>query len=205
MGLLSAGSTLTRLKVINSVSAEILRGVPDALAKNCFKDIDQTTDERSYGWVCFDNFLDSAWKTAPPEKAEFLAFALRLDTRRIAPAIFRKHFMIAMEKEQAEKDGENRKYISKNRKYEIREQVKFRLMSKTLPVPAVFDVSWNIHDNIIYFGSIRDKIVDMFMDHFKKSFGLDLERLTPYCLARGFVNPGLLHKLESAESVDFGK
>ena len=39
------------------------------------------------------------WRSAPPEKGAYLAFALRLDTRRIPPAVLKKYVTIALREE----------------------------------------------------------------------------------------------------------
>ena len=205
MGILSAGMAFTRFRVISAVSPEILRQTLEALKKKSFKEIDQGTEERSFGWVCFDNFLDAEWRVAPPEKGEFLAFALRLDTRRIAPAVMRKYFRLALEREMQEQNRAGRKFISKERKKELREEVEHRLMARTLPIPAVFDVVWNPRDNIIYFWSIRDKMIELFMEYFNISFDLRLERLTPYVRARELVDPACAAAMETVEPADFTK
>lgn len=201
MSLMAASSTLTRFRLVNPATPDTLRQIPQALIKNSFRDIDQTTDERAYGWVCFDNFLDSEWLAAPPEKGEYMAFALRLDTRRIPPAVFRKYLRLALEKEMRDNKASGRSFISKERKVELREQVRLSLMAKTLPIPAVFDVVWNLRENMVYFSSVREKMIDLFMEYFSHSFDLHLEQITPLTL--GLADPSLAKTLETAEATDF--
>ena len=205
MGLLSSSVAFSRFRINGEVSSGLLSQIPAALIRNSFRDIDRTTDERSFGWVCFDNFLDSEWAGAPPEKGEFMVFALRLDTRRVAPAVLRKHFRMALEKEMSEQNKESRKFISKGRKKEIKEQVSAALLATTLPVPAVFDVAWNLRDNIVYFASVREKIIELFMQNFKQTFDLYLERITPYASARYLIASDRITALEAMESADFGE
>jgi hypothetical protein len=67
----------------------------------CLAAIDATTDERSFGWTNIDDMLDVGFTQSPPEKAHYLAFSLRLETRRVQPAVFKKHYQIALKAETA--------------------------------------------------------------------------------------------------------
>ena len=54
--------------------------IPDKLRQFAFRDIDDLPEMQAYGWVCFEDMLDSEWRTAPPHKGAYLLFSLRLDT-----------------------------------------------------------------------------------------------------------------------------
>ncbi len=183
MGLLSASGSFTRFNIVEDVSDDVIRRAPELLRKNAFKDIDHTADERSFGWVCFEDMLDNEWRTAPPEKGAYLAFALRLDTRRIPPAVMKKHVRIALDAEKEALKDTGKSFISKDRKKEIAEQVTLKLRARTLPIPAVFDVVWNLTTHQILLNSTNNKLLEMFEDLFTLTFELHLEPTTPYFLA----------------------
>ncbi|NJB68975.1 DNA recombination-dependent growth factor C [Desulfobaculum xiamenense] len=180
MGFLSASSTFTRYRLIEEVPDSLWPQIPDRLKRNAFQDIDDTADERSFGWVSFENMLDNEWLTAPPDKGQYLAFALRLDTRRVSAAVVKKHVQIAQDIELERVREQGKKFVSRERRNEIKEQVMLRLRARTLPVPAYFDVVWNIRDNVIYLASSQSKLRSLFEDLFTLSFDLHLEPLTPY-------------------------
>ncbi|THB69780.1 MAG: hypothetical protein D6E12_04070 [Desulfovibrio sp.] len=183
MGFLSAGASFSRYRLVEPAPDDTIRELHDRLRRHSFRDIDDTVEERSWGWVSFEDMLDHRFHTAPPEKGEFAAFSLRLDTRRIPPAVMKKHFTIALNQELAKAKEEGRKFVSKERKRELKENVQLQLMGRTLPIPAVFDVVWNIPNGTILFGSVRPKVQDLFTSHFTETFDLHLELLTPAALA----------------------
>ncbi len=183
MGFLSASTSFVRYRVLGDVPRELWTQLEDKLKEHGFQDIDHTSDERSFGWVSIDNMLDTSWSEASPFKGEFAAFALRLDTRRISPAVYKKHYQMALEELTAQMKEQGTPFVGRDRKKELKDQVKLKLLGRTLPVPAVFDVIWNMQNNRIALASTQDKVRQLFEDLFTQTFELHLEPLTPYYLA----------------------
>ncbi|PKN09937.1 MAG: hypothetical protein CVU73_03075 [Deltaproteobacteria bacterium HGW-Deltaproteobacteria-8] len=204
MAILSTSLGLTRYRVVEAIPDSLWRESPKRLKDNAFRDIDATTDERSWGWCNIDNMLDMEWAESPPEKGHYLCFSLRLDTRRIPPAVFKKHCMIALAGELEQAKAEGKAFISKDRRREIREMVMLRLRARSLPVPAVFDAVWNMQTGRILFASTNAKAKTLFEDHFNLSFGLTLEPLTPFFLAASMLGgDAAISRLEALESSNF--
>lgn len=205
MGILSSSVSLTRYKIISEVKDSVIRQATDRLTEYSFRDIDNTIEERSFGWVGFEDMLDSALASAPPQKAHYLAFALRLDTRRIAPAVFKKHFRLALDRmrEQVKDPGAGRRFFSRDDLRELREQVKQQLLGKTLPVPAVFDVVWNLDTHVVYLASTRAKTRDMFEELFARTFEAHLAPLTPYFAALDILGEKARPDLDALEPGEF--
>ena len=99
MGILSASCSFTRFKITEPVPKELWMEIPAKLRQFAFQDIDDIAEERGWGWTSFEDMLDMQWRSAPPEKGAYLAFALRLDTRRIPPAVLKKYVTIALREE----------------------------------------------------------------------------------------------------------
>ena len=100
MGILSASCSFTRFKITEPVPKELWMEIPAKLRQFAFQDIDDIAEERGWGWTSFEDMLDMQWRSAPPEKGAYLAFALRLDTRRIPPAVLKKYVTIALREEE---------------------------------------------------------------------------------------------------------
>ncbi len=96
-----------------------------------------------------------------------------------------------------------KKYISKDRKKEIIEQVKLRLRARTLPIPAVFEVIWDYSHKTIYFASVQRKVIDMFTEYFVRSFDVHIEQVLPYSLAQNILGSGCEDKLDELEPTTF--
>jgi len=199
MGILSTSLSLTRYKIVGNVPDALWPEIQTRLLKFSFRDIDNTADERSFGWVCFDNMLDPAWQTAPPEKGEYLTFALRLDTRRLPAAVLNKHFQLFLNDYMADLKQKGIETISRQKKKELKDMVRAQLMAKILPVPAYFDVVWDMGKNIVYFASTRPKILELFEELFTRTFELHLEPQNPFFMALNILGEEQLSKLEALE------
>lgn len=203
MPILSASLGLTRYRVVEDVPDSLWREAPKLLKDNAFRDIDQTVDERSFGWCNIDNMLDMDWADSPPEKGQYLCFSLRLDTRRIPPAVFKKHVLIALAQELVQAKAEGKAFLSKDRRREIKDQVMLRLRARSLPIPAVFDAVWSMQSRRILFCSTNSKAKQLFEDLFQTTFGLTLEPLTPFFLAMDMLGEAAASRLENLEPTSF--
>lgn len=201
--ILSASLGITRYRVVEEIPDSLWREVPKRLQDNAFRDIDATTDERSWGWCNLDNMLDMDWAESPPEKGHYMCFSLRLDTRRIPPAVFKKHCMIALAQELNQAKAEGKAFISKDRRREIKDQVMLRLRARSLPIPAVFDAIWNTQTGRVLLLTTNSKVKTMFEDHFNLSFGLELEALTPFAMAVDMLGEEVVSRLENLEPTNF--
>ncbi len=182
MGFFSTSSSITRYKIVGEVDERLWENIPDLLKKFSFQDIDEVVDELSFGWVCFDNMLDNMWNTSSPYKGEYVVFSLRIDKRKISPAVFKKYYQLAL-KEIADED-KDLKFLPKNKKQEIKENLRLRLLQKTLPVPSVTDVIWDFKKGYVYLFTTNKSTKEIFQDLFIRSFNLGLVQITPYELGK---------------------
>ena len=203
MSFLKASTSFTRFRIIDDVPADLWPAIPEKLRQFAFLDIDDIAEERAFGWTSFDDMLDTEWKLSPPEKADYLTFSLRLDTRRIPPAVLKKHTLIAVREEEKKAKEQGREYLSRTRKKEIQDAVRGTLMTRFLPIPAEFNVVWNTRDNIVYFASTQEKVIHLFTEFFSLTFDLDLEQLTPFTLATRIMGEESSKKLENIELTRF--
>lgn len=187
MSFLKSTTSFTRFRITDPVPSSLWAEVLDKLRQHSFKDIDEIPEERSEGWVSFEDMLDLDFTSSPVEKGVYLAFSLRLDTRRVPPAVIKKHVAIALKKEEASNREIGKKFVARGRKIELKEQVMLRLRMRFLPIPAEFQVVWNTTDNIVYFASTQGKMIELFQTLFIRTFDLHLEPLTPYSLAASII------------------
>ncbi|MDR2489523.1 MAG: recombination-associated protein RdgC [Desulfovibrio sp.] len=183
MSFLKTSSSFTRFRIVDPVPQTLWGEIPDRLRRNCFTDIDELPEERSFGWTTFEDILNTVWDINPVEKGSYLTFCLRLDTRRVPPAVIKKHLALALMREESHNREQGRKFISRERKKEIKEQVMLRLRMRFLPIPAEFQVVWNTVKSILYFASTQQKMLDLFEDLFIRTFELHIVPLSPYELA----------------------
>lgn len=204
MGLMSASVGLTRYGLVEEeVPTSLWMEIVDRLRGHAFRDIDATAEERSFGWVSFENMLDAQFAQAPPEKGPYLVFTLRLDTRRIPPAVLKKHVTIALQEALQSLREQGKKFMTREQKAEIREQVILSLRARTLPIPACFDVCWDTMEHKVYLASVQPKVQALFEELFTHTFGLHLEPLTPYFLGRQLLDHDVRSALDDWEPTIF--
>ena len=172
--MLSASTlNVTKLRVsFNAVNRLALTCMEarDRLNAHHFQPIDNTVMERSFGWCAWNDITDIELKESAPEiGGGHLAFALRIDLRKIAPPLLKKEYAVAL------KEEAGKKFISRELKLEIKELVKMRLMARTLPTPKSIGVVWDTVNNAVYFLSTNDKEIELFKELFTKTFNLELE------------------------------
>ncbi|MDR2162079.1 MAG: recombination-associated protein RdgC [Desulfovibrio sp.] len=187
MSFTKTSTSFTRYRLAEPVPASLWPEVPDRLRRFAFQDIDDLPEERSFGWTAFEDMLDTLWHRHPADKGAYLAFSLRLDTRRVPPGVIKKHVAVALRKEEDALHAQGKKFIARERKKEIREQVVLRLRQRFLPIPAQFEVVWNTAASTLLFTSTQQKMRDMFEELFVRTFDLHLTSLTPYELAAGLL------------------
>lgn len=203
MSFLKASTSFTRFRVIDEMPADLWASIPDKLKQFAFQDIDDIPQERSFGWTNFDDMLDTAWRLSPPEKADYITFTLRLDTRRIPPAVLKKHTRLAVQEEEARIRELGKKFVSRERKKELTEQVKLRLMGRFLPIPAEFQVVWATRSGRVYLASTHAKVIELFLDYFIRTFDVHLEQLLPYGLALSLLGDDASSRLDAVEATSF--
>lgn len=203
MGFANSSCSFSRFRIIDPVTDTIINDIPQRLARFAFNDIEDMPEMQAYGWVSFEDMLDSKWEAAGPFKGAYAVFSLRLDTRRIPAGVIKKHVALAIKDEKARLAQNNQKFISRERKKELREQVLLKLRERFLPVPAEFNVIWNLQTGDVWFASIQGKMIELFMEYFLNTFELHLEQITPYTLALGILGEAASAPLDALEATQF--
>lgn len=167
-GILSTTTDLTIYMIDNPAAV-----TADKLKRHAFRPIDDlNTEELAVGWTSIDAMLDTAWEGGPPEKGEWLCFALRVDKRAIPGAVFKKHYAEALKEEEAALASGEQKFISRSRKAELKEQVKLRLLPAIEPAPSIVDVAMNMHSGLLLVASSAKALLAHLEELMATSFGV---------------------------------
>ena len=202
MGFLASSCSFTRFRIIDPVPDDLWAEIPQLLKNGAFLDIDDTTEDQADGWVSFDDYLDTAWQAGPPQIGAYIAFSLRVDTRRIPAGVLRKHLVLALKREKAENEKNGKKFISRERRKELKELVQISLRRRFLPVPGEFNVIWNTANNEIWFASTQEKMIELFVQRFLDTFKLHIEQLTPPDLALSILGKDAEEAVHDADQAD---
>jgi len=193
VGLLSGSASYIRYRVTGDVPEAVKPFALEKLQWHAFHEIDPgTLTDKSIGWVSAENMSLTKFDDMHFAKDPYLVFAMRVDTRRIPPIALRAA-VLREELKAKEKTGYER--LNKKHKMEIREEQTQRMLQKVLPLPAVYDVCWNIGADEVLFFSTSKKANEEFVAFFFRAFDLKLKAKTPAVLAAE-VRP------DSAEDID---
>ena len=185
MGFLKGSASFVRFSVEGELPENPLDFIADRVVSFCFRDIDDTYDEYSIGWVSILNMFDSQFKYASYAAGDYITLTLRMDERKVSSAILKK--VIQKEEERVRLEKELPK-LSRAVKVEIKDRVRTELMRKAIPIPTVFELCWSLSDSTLIFFSTNKKAQAILEDYFKESFGLLIKQQIPYITAEHLLD-----------------
>lgn len=193
MGFLKGSASFVRFSVAGELPENSLDFIAQRVIAFSFKDIDDTYDEYSIGWVSVLNMFDSQFAYASYVAGDYITLTLRIDERKVSPAILKK--IVQKEEERVRREQQVPK-LSRSMKVQIKERVRTELMRKAIPIPSIYELCWSLTDSTLYFFSTNKKVHAILEDFFKESFGLLIRQQIPYTTAEHLLDEDMLDKLE---------
>ena len=196
MGLLSRTSTFVRYSVEGQLPEKFWDFAAERIAQFSFKDIDDTFDEYSIGWVAVDNMFDSDFAHASYAVGDLVVLSLRIDERKVSPSLLKK---FSLKEEERIKKERQLPRLSRSQRVQIKEDIRLQLVKKALPLPSVYELSWNLSNNTILFYSISVKAQSTLEDFFKECFGLSIILQVPYLAAANLLDHSEQERLKDIQ------
>ena len=191
MGFLSNTTNLCRFQVIGNLPPAdgLFQFFSEALTRHAFRPIDATIDEMSTGWTSLFDKSESGFDNPGMFwLGDHLAFSIRQDRRKIPGAALKESIQKAFDEFLTAHPGLRR--VPKQKREEIKEAVRLRLLAKTVPTPTANDIVWDLKTNVITFCNISTAAMDTFDQLFRKTFpDLRLRFITPYDVAMACAIP----------------
>lgn len=193
MALLKGSASFVRFSVDGELPENPLDFIADRVVAFSFKDIDDTYDEYSIGWVSILNMFDSQFQYASYAAGDYITLTLRVDERKVSSAILKK--IVQKEEERVRIEKELPK-LSRSMKVEIKDRIRTELMRKAIPIPTTFELCWSLSNSTIIFFSTNKKAQALLEDYFKESFGLLIKQQIPYITAEHLLGEEQIAALE---------
>ncbi len=193
MGFIKGTASFVRFGVEGELPENIWDFIADRVVSFGFRDIDDTYDEDSLGWVSVLNMFDTEFEYASYAAGNYVTLSMRLDERKVSSTIVKK--FVQKEEERVKKEKQIPK-ISRSMRAEIKERIQNELMRKALPMPAVFDMCWNLENSTVLFFSTNKKAQALLEDLFKETFGLTLIQQIPYLCGEHVLSEDDVEKLD---------
>ena len=90
MGLLSNSGSFVRFSVEGEMPSSFWDFAAERIVRKAFRDIDDSYEEYSIGWVSVMNMFDSEFAYASYAAGDYIALTMRIDERKVAPAELKK-------------------------------------------------------------------------------------------------------------------
>ncbi|HIP40483.1 MAG TPA: DNA recombination-dependent growth factor C [Desulfocapsa sulfexigens] len=193
MGFIKGTASFVRFGVEGELPENIWDFIADKVVSFAFRDIDDTYDEYSLGWVSVLNMFDTEFEYASYAAGNYVTLSMRLDERKVSSTIVKK--FVQKEEERVKKEKQIPK-IARSMRVEIKERIQNELMRKALPMPAVFDMCWNLENSTVLFFSTNKKAQALLEDLFKETFGLTLIQQIPYLCGEHVLDEDDVDKLD---------
>ncbi len=200
MGFITGSSSFVRFSVEGELPPNPLDFIADRIQSFSFRDIDDSFDEYSIGWVSVLNMFDTDFRYASYVNGDYITLTLRIDERKVSAAIVKKYVQKEEERFKAEKQVPK---VPRSKKVEIKERVTTELMRKAIPMPSTCDLCWSLSESILLFFSTNKKTHAVLEDFFKESFGLMLKQQIPYVVGEGLLSEEDVAKLANIKPDTF--
>ncbi len=193
MGFVSGSASLVCFDVEGELPENPLDFIAERIMAFSFQDIDETIDEYSIGWVSVLDMFDAGFEYASYLAGDYVTLRLRVDERKVSSAILKKY--VQKEEERVRKE-KNIPKIGRSLKVEIKERVRTELTRKSFPIPAIYDLVWDLSHSRVMFFSTNKKAQCLLEDYFKETFGLLLKQQIPYIVAEHFLDEEKMQQLD---------
>lgn len=178
MGVFSGPITFRRFQVTGDLPEGFRDQFVEAIARRAHREVDPNSeDERSWGWVCAGDILDTDFVHDKLLVGNYYLLQLRVDTLKV-PAGALKIYLIRAENEF--KQAMNREKLTKADKEDVKDRVVKALRKRVLPVIKGYDVAWNIQTGVVRLWTHDKTVGDLFQELFVDTFGLRLVPRTPF-------------------------
>ncbi|MBM9537278.1 recombination-associated protein RdgC [Desulfobulbus alkaliphilus] len=193
MGLLTGSASIIRFSVVGDLPESFWDFAEERIAVHRFKDIDDTLDEFSIGWVSVADMFDTDFAYSSYAAGDYVVLTMRVDERKVSPSVLKKY--VTKEEERIKREKQIPR-LSRAARLEIKERIHAELIRKSLPVPSTYDLCWNLTDNTLLFFSTSKKAMALLEDLFKETFNLSLILQIPWLIGLQMAEGDSLDKYE---------
>lgn len=200
MSLLSRSASYVRYAVEGELPENFWEFAARRIADYAFRDIDESAEERSVGWVSVLNMFDSEFAFTSYAAGDHILLSLRIDERRVSPKVLKKFALKEEERIKRERQLPN---LARAHRLEIKESVRLMLMHRAAPTPEVYDLCWNLAEASLLFFTTSQKAQELLEEFFRETFGLSLILQVPYLTAEKLLPPDRHQSLAGLEPTIF--
>jgi hypothetical protein len=140
--------------------------------------------------------FDSDFAHASYAVGDQVVLSLRIDERKVSNTLLKK---FSLKEEERLKKERQIPRLSRNQRVQIKEDIRLQLIKKALPLPSVYELSWNLANNTVLFFSISAKAQSILEDFFKECFGLAIILQVPFLAAANLLDDSEQERLKEIQ------
>lgn len=196
MSLINGSTSFLRFIIEGDLPDNFWDFIAERVVAHGFQDIDDNMEEYSIGWVSMANMFDSNFAYASYAAGDFVVLTMRVDERKVSPAVIKKFSM--KEEERIKKEKQVPK-LSRSARLEIKERISTELIRKSAPIPVCYDLYWNLTDNTLLFFSTSKKAIVQLEELFRDTFDCSITLQIPWSLAIHLSDEETVANLDSLQ------
>lgn len=174
MGILKGMMTVRRYNVLGDIPQNYGHEFHEKLQEHAFQSSSFLSGkEEIVGWTLLKNLLETDFSDIDQWLCmHYITAMMRVDKRNVPSNLFRAHF----EQRCAEWcENHDKKHCPARIKEEIKDKLRFELISKSLPKVSTVEFCWNVKNQYLLVHNTSDSMNDRFITLFYETFGLQLE------------------------------
>ena len=193
MAFLSATVAFTRYRVDEKIGENFWNRTIEQIEASRFSESMSGIEDDNYGWCSVHDPYSENIALYDISFGEFFLCAIRIERRKVPAAVLKKFCIVEEKRVMAEKDMQ--RLPSRLRK-EIRERVRFDLLTKAIAVPSIVELMWDISSGQVFLFSCQERSREIAEDLFYRTFDMRLQPVIPYTLAEEIAKAeGLSNRL----------
>ena len=204
MAITTRNTSMTRFGVPEEVAALPTMEFEQKLRQQGFRAIDEGAELSSTGWTGLVNINDPEFTTQTIASGNFYYWGMRIDKRNVPAAVLRNEIAKVME---AELKRTGKQFVSRERRSEIKDIVRLRLLARVPAVPKVIQCVFDGERGTLYVGSVSSAELDIFENLFFNTFDALPIATSPSDRAVAVLGDGVTEALSaihvSEKSVEF--
>lgn len=178
MGILSGALTARRYVAVGEVPEGFRDSYIERLNAAAFQEpFSKVKKEETVGWVLNRNLLDNDFSDLNEWLYnQYAYFCLRVDKKSLPANLFRAT-LDQRGRAWCAEHGQER--LPRSVKSELKDELEFEWLQRTLPRVQVTEVVWNIVDGTVLFHSLSEANNDRFRKLFLSTFDIELRPVNP--------------------------
>lgn len=145
-----------------------------SLERERFKPLEGATEEDSTGWVTRGDASGARFHPEDLIHDHFLVFAMRVDRKRVSPALLKIQISADLRAAAAAGAGKEGREMKRTQKKQIIDEARRKLLARALPTVALTDVVWNCKRNELLIFATGASTVETAANLFRETFKRDL-------------------------------